>query len=38
MSPMALGASGSSQPHNNMQPFLGLNFIICYNGDFPQRS
>jgi microcystin-dependent protein len=38
MSPMALGVNGSSMPHNNMQPFLGLNFIICYNGDFPQRS
>jgi microcystin-dependent protein len=38
MSAMALGVNGSSQPHNNMQPFLGLNFIICYNGDFPPRS
>lgn len=38
MSPLALGLSGSSMPHNNMQPFLGLNFIICLNGEFPQRG
>lgn len=30
--------SGSSQPHNNMQPFLVLNFIICSEGNFPSRS
>ncbi|MGZ5199359.1 MAG: phage tail protein [Telluria sp.] len=37
MSPLALGANGSSQAHNNMQPFLALNFIICLDGVFPQR-
>lgn len=37
MAASALGVSGGSQPHNNMQPFLGLNFIICLNGIFPQR-
>lgn len=30
--------SGSSFPHNNMQPFLGLNYIICVAGLYPQRS
>lgn len=38
MSPLALGAAGGSQPHNNMQPFLGLNFIIALDGVFPPRS
>jgi microcystin-dependent protein len=37
MNPAALGISGSGQPHNNMQPFLALRFIICCNGIFPQR-
>jgi microcystin-dependent protein len=37
MSPTALSPSGATQPHNNMQPFLALNFIICMDGEFPQR-
>lgn len=38
MNPIAIGISGRSQPHNNMQPYLGLNFIIALEGDFPPRS
>lgn len=38
MSPQALQTSGGSQPHNNMQPYLGLNFIIALEGIFPSRS
>lgn len=38
MSPMSLGATGGSQPHNNMQPYLGLTFIIALEGIFPPRS
>lgn len=38
MSPYALGVAGSSQPHNNMQPYLGLNYIIALQGIFPPRS
>lgn len=29
---------GSSQPHNNMQPFLTLNFCIALQGVFPPRD
>ena len=29
--------SGSSFPHNNMQPYLTLNFCIALQGVFPQR-
>lgn len=33
-----LGATGGSQPHNNMQPYLVLNYIIAMQGVFPPRS
>lgn len=29
---------GSGQPHNNLQPYLAVNFNICLNGVFPPRS
>ena len=29
--------SGANFPHNNMQPFLGLNYIICKTPNYPQR-
>jgi microcystin-dependent protein len=38
MGPTALSVTGSSQPHNNMMPFLTLNFIIAMQGIFPPRS
>lgn len=38
MAPAAIGAAGSSQPHNNMQPYLGMNFIIALQGVFPSRN
>ncbi|HET7843389.1 MAG TPA: tail fiber protein [Xanthomonadales bacterium] len=31
----ALGPAGGSQPHDNMQPYLGINFIISLFGIFP---
>lgn len=34
----AIEASGGSQPHNNMQPFLAMNFIIALQGLYPSRS
>lgn len=33
-----IGNAGGNQPHNNMQPFLGLNFIIALQGLYPSRS
>jgi microcystin-dependent protein len=32
---IALPPAGSSFPHNNIQPFLTLNFCIALEGDFP---
>jgi microcystin-dependent protein len=32
------GLTGGSQPHTNMPPFLGMNYIICLQGIFPPRS
>src|SRR5258705_413287 len=33
----SLASTGGSQAHNNMQPFLTLNFIIALQGVFPPR-
>ncbi len=33
-----LSETGGSDPHNNLQPFLGINFIIAMQGIFPSRS
>lgn len=30
--------TGGSQPHNNMQPYLTIYWIICLQGVFPSRS
>jgi len=38
MAPSALTPAGGSLPHNNMHPFLTLNFIIALQGIFPPRS
>ena len=34
----ALVAQGGSQPHDNMMPFLCINFIISLFGVFPQQT
>lgn len=34
----AIGVSGGSLPHNNMQPYLTLNFCIAMQGIFPPRG
>ena len=33
----ALSPAGGGLPHNNMQPYLTLNFCIALQGIFPQR-
>ncbi len=33
----SLAVAGGSLPHNNMQPYLTLNFCIALQGVFPQR-
>jgi len=38
MDPLEIGFAGGSQPHNNMQPYLVINWCICLNGIFPSRN
>jgi microcystin-dependent protein len=38
MDPAALGSSGGSQPHDNMIPFLVINFILSLFGIFPSQT
>jgi microcystin-dependent protein len=38
MNPQMLSPSGGDQPHNNMQPYLTLNFCIALQGVFPPRN
>jgi microcystin-dependent protein len=38
MAPQSLSLVGGGQPHNNMMPYLTLNFCIALQGIFPARS
>lgn len=38
MAPQALAPTGGSLPHNNMQPYLVMNFCIAMQGVFPPRG
>ena len=38
MADNSLPAAGGSQAHNNLQPFLTLNFIIALQGLYPSRG
>jgi microcystin-dependent protein len=38
MNPTALSITGGSQPHNNMPPYLAMNYCIALQGVFPPRS
>ena len=34
----SIGPAGGSLPHNNMMPYLALNFCIALQGVFPSRN
>jgi microcystin-dependent protein len=38
MSPLAIASVGGSQPHNNFQPYLCVDFIISLFGIFPSQT
>ncbi|MCB1869200.1 MAG: phage tail protein [Gammaproteobacteria bacterium] len=40
MAAAAIGSAGAAtvQPHNNMQPYLALNFVIALQGVYPSRN
>ena len=38
MNPLSLGPAGGSSPHNNVQPYLAVNYCIAMLGVFPSRS
>jgi microcystin-dependent protein len=38
MSPQAIGNTGGSQAHLNMQPFLTISFCIALQGIFPSQN
>jgi microcystin-dependent protein len=38
MNPTMLAPAGGDQPHNNMMPYLTLNFCIALQGVFPPRT
>jgi len=37
MSPFMIGVNGGSLPHNNLQPYLTLNYCIALQGVYPPR-
>lgn len=38
LSALTVGTVGANQPHQNMQPFLGLNFCMALVGIFPSQN
>jgi microcystin-dependent protein len=38
MAPFPSGIAGGSQPHQNIQPYLTVNFCIALEGIFPSRN
>jgi microcystin-dependent protein len=38
MAPGTVGPEGGSIGQNNMQPYLGLHYILCVSGTYPSRS
>lgn len=38
MNPACVASTGGSQPHDNMSPYLVLNFVIALQGIFPSQN
>jgi microcystin-dependent protein len=38
MSAAMIGGGGGNQPHDNIQPYTTLNYIICVEGLYPSRN
>jgi microcystin-dependent protein len=38
LDPTSIGITGTTGPHNNMQPFLVVVFIIALQGIYPARN
>jgi microcystin-dependent protein len=38
LAPQSIGTAGGTLPHDNMQPFLVMNYCIALNGVFPSRN
>ena len=38
MAALAIGITGGGQPHNNVQPYLVINYIIALEGIYPSRN
>jgi microcystin-dependent protein len=38
MDPSTITATGGSQPHDNMPPFLVINFIVALDGIYPTQN
>ncbi len=38
MAPNIVATGGASQPHNNIQPFVTINYCIALEGIFPSRN
>jgi len=38
MNPACVAATGGNQPHENMSPYLVLNFVIALQGIFPSQN
>jgi microcystin-dependent protein len=38
LNPLTVGIAGGGQPHNNLMPYLTLNFCIALQGIYPPRT
>ncbi|MGH6926238.1 MAG: phage tail protein [Propylenella sp.] len=38
LNPASIGITGGNQPHNNLQPYLAINWCICMFGVYPSRN